>query len=418
MGEFELFEEQIRDTLQHLCDPEFQPNELLFTLLGVHPADGYGAIQSLILGAINDLEPNTVLPIENRARRAYEILRLRFVLGLTQEETADYLHMSRRSLQRFQVEAIHWLVLHLWEKPWVHGGEGGRPLSESVSDSAESKVDWQAQADLELASLKDSAPGVNADLAEVIAGMEEVIRVLSTCHGVRVERSIVQDGLRVAIHPAAMRQTLIGAIRRLLPIMDESLTLYAVLQDGQIRITLTGPVKADSENCDVDLVDGIIAPPGLSVTVEWDAGSIFLILRVPSAEQYAVVVVEDNEDMVNFYRRCCDGTPFRIKPRTPSSAIVEQIEASSPDAIVLDVMLPGVDGWQILMTLHERPVTREIPVIVCSVVREEELAMTLGAACFLAKPVQPRRLVSALEQVIREGKATSPTSAAMRARSD
>jgi CheY-like chemotaxis protein len=108
---------------------------------------------------------------------------------------------------------------------------------------------------------------------------------------------------------------------------------------------------------------------------------------------------------VDFYRRCCDGTPFRIERQASSADVIERIEAIAPDVIILDVMLPGVDGWQILMTLHERPAAREIPVIVCSVVREEELAMALGAACFLSKPVQPRRLVSVLEQVTREVKA-------------
>jgi len=420
MGEFEGFEVQIRDTLQHLWDPEFQPDTSLFPLLGIQPADGTGAIQSLILNAISELEPESALPVENRARRACDILRLRFILGLTQEEAADQLHMSRRSLQRFQIEAVHWLALSLWE---TRGRQVGKTqisslerAAEGVSDNTGSEAGWQAQADLELASLMDRAPGVNADLAEVIEGMEEVVRILSARHAVRIGRGVVQDGLQAAIHPAALRQTLIGAVRRLLPYVEESLTLYAVMQDGQIRITLTGPVSTDPECSDVDLVNGIIVPPGSSLAVERDAGSIFLILRVPSAEEYTVVVVEDNEDMVDFYRRCCDGTPFRIRRQVSSSTIIEQIEAISPDVIILDVMLPGVDGWQILMTLHERPAACEIPVIVCSVIREEELAVALGAACFLPKPVQPRRLVSALEQVSRGARAESPTSAETRGR--
>ena len=45
-------------------------------------------------------------------------------------------------------------------------------------------------------------------------------------------------------------------------------------------------------------------------------------------------------------------------------------------------------------------VTRGIPVIVCSVIKEEELAQALGAACYLSKPVQPASLVDALERVL------------------
>ena len=75
------------------------------------------------------------------------------------------------------------------------------------------------------------------------------------------------------------------------------------------------------------------------------------------------------------------------------------ITQQPPDLIVLDVMLPDTDGWKLLIQLHEDPITRSIPVIICTVIREEELAYSLGAAHFLAKPVEPRQLVEALDQI-------------------
>jgi CheY-like chemotaxis protein len=81
------------------------------------------------------------------------------------------------------------------------------------------------------------------------------------------------------------------------------------------------------------------------------------------------------------------------------------VEDHRPAIIVLDVMLPDIDGWQLLTHLHEHPLTRSTPVIVCSVVKEEALALALGATIFLAKPVEPERFVEALDQVLR------PTSA-------
>jgi CheY-like chemotaxis protein len=52
------------------------------------------------------------------------------------------------------------------------------------------------------------------------------------------------------------------------------------------------------------------------------------------------------------------------------------------------------------MRLHQDPTTRSIPVIICSVVQEEDLALSLGAAGYLPKPVQPREFVTALDQVL------------------
>ena len=62
-------------------------------------------------------------------------------------------------------------------------------------------------------------------------------------------------------------------------------------------------------------------------------------------------------------------------------------------------MLPDIDGWRLLMLLHENAETRTIPVIVCTVVREEGLALSLGATRYLAKPVGPRDFIETLNQV-------------------
>ena len=58
-----------------------------------------------------------------------------------------------------------------------------------------------------------------------------------------------------------------------------------------------------------------------------------------------------------------------------------------PDAILLDVMLPDQDGWEVLQTLKADPLTCEIPVIVCSVFDDPRLAESLGATGFIHKPV-------------------------------
>jgi len=112
-----------------------------------------------------------------------------------------------------------------------------------------------------------------------------------------------------------------------------------------------------------------------------------------------VLTIDDNPDMLHFYRRCLAGTPYRVVQASSGREGLSSIAASMPDIILLDVMLPDIDGWQLLMRLHEDPATRAIPVVVCTVVREEELAFALGASCFLTKPVHPQRLVEALDGV-------------------
>ena len=70
-----------------------------------------------------------------------------------------------------------------------------------------------------------------------------------------------------------------------------------------------------------------------------------------------------------------------------------------PDIIVLDIMLPDVDGWDLLTRLSEHPETRGIPVIVCSVVSDPDLTRALGARASLSKPVQRQEFIRSLDQV-------------------
>ena len=67
-----------------------------------------------------------------------------------------------------------------------------------------------------------------------------------------------------------------------------------------------------------------------------------------------------------------------------------------PDAILLDVMMPGVDGWKVLQILRSNPQTASTPVIVCSVFNDPQLAYSLGATAFLAKPVRRDNILSVL----------------------
>jgi CheY-like chemotaxis protein len=71
-----------------------------------------------------------------------------------------------------------------------------------------------------------------------------------------------------------------------------------------------------------------------------------------------------------------------------------------PDAITLDVMMPNVDGWQVLRGLANAPATANIPVIICSVLKEPELAFSLGARAYLKKPVDRLELVATLARLV------------------
>jgi CheY-like chemotaxis protein/nitrogen-specific signal transduction histidine kinase len=71
-----------------------------------------------------------------------------------------------------------------------------------------------------------------------------------------------------------------------------------------------------------------------------------------------------------------------------------------PDLITLDVMMPSMDGWQVLQTLKDDPILATIPVILVSVIDNHELAYQMGAVAIIEKPIDPNQLLTVLDRVV------------------
>ena len=388
--DFPTFEHALRDLLSHLRDVKYQAPMALFDVLGLSENDGTGPLQTALLTEIESLASDVNAPPASRSRRVYESLNLRFVHGLTQEEAAERLHMSVRHLQRVQGESIHQLAQEIWR---TYTASKLTPDEPVVSD-------WQTQANKELASLQSGELNPVADMLETLESVLELVAVLGARHGIEIVLASVPKGLSTAVPRPALRQMLITAIGWTVRYMARGrMSLHTTIEDGCVKITASGPALAELHSAKTLPAQDILLPSGTSSQAFIRDGHLYLWLWLPAAGQRTVVVVEDNPDMVHFYRRCTSGTIYHIVHLTSDQQLVDQIEAMAPDVVVLDVMLPEIDGWQLLTHLHGRSTTRGIPVIMCSVIREEELAHALGAAHFLSKPVQPKVFIEALDRV-------------------
>ena len=250
-----------------------------------------------------------------------------------------------------------------------------------------------------MASLQKSAPGAMADVAETIRSVVALEQALSERHGVPLAAGAVEPGLVVPAHPSALRQVLIMAVGQLLRRASSgSVTISAERLGGEVRITLAGPNPPESPPLNGESIGDLLAPLGGLVEVVQEADRAALRVRLPSAGEISVLVVDDNVEMVHFYERCTRGTRYRITHLAQGQRVLALAEASRPDVIVLDIMLPDVDGWELLSQLYDHPATRSIPVVVSSVIREEELALALGAAVYIIKPIAPEDFIQALDQ--------------------
>jgi len=404
MDTCEKLEDQLQDALTHLYNPDYQPPDLLYAVAGCDPRDGPVPVQCAIVQEIEKLEPDSSIPPGARVRRIHDVMHHRYVLKLTQEETAQLINISVRHLNRVQREAVRTLARLLWDRYRARGQLDGSQTAQNrlqspAEDTAEPALDWRSQTKHELASLQASAPDAVSNVEEVINSVLELESALTSKHGARVVAGFVQPDLIAAIHPSVLRQMLITTVGSLARYTStKEITIYAGLEDGDVKITTTSPVAAEEGLRESELIQDILTPEDVSVEACIDGNHVFLWTKVPPVGKVTVLVVEDNPDMVHFYRRATTGTRYRIVHVTQD--VFKTIKATAPDIVVLDVMLPDIDGWKLLMRLHEDPATRSIPIIICSVVREEGLALSLGAALHLSKPVRPREFIQALDQVL------------------
>jgi CheY-like chemotaxis protein len=189
------------------------------------------------------------------------------------------------------------------------------------------------------------------------------------------------------------------------------IALRAEREERNVRIAITGQPAATDSPPNGNFIREIVAAQGGSVEVSAEDDRISFCMELPSVD-LAVLVVDDNADLIHLYRRYVVGTRYRIVHTAQGQRVFEIVEASAPDVIILDVMLPDIDGWELLAHLHEHPATRSIPVVVCSVVREEDLALALGAALYLPKPVERQQFIQALDHVLSQAAAGAPISRA------
>jgi len=114
-----------------------------------------------------------------------------------------------------------------------------------------------------------------------------------------------------------------------------------------------------------------------------------------------VLAVEDSDEMMDFYRRYLEKHGYQIVQVSDGSRAALWVRELSPFAVLLDVLLPDADGWQVLEELKTSRETAHVPVIVCSIVDEQARGLSMGAAAYLTKPVLEDDLLRAMSLATR-----------------
>ena len=110
-------------------------------------------------------------------------------------------------------------------------------------------------------------------------------------------------------------------------------------------------------------------------------------------------MVDDQPATLKMFQRYLSGTAWDLTGLSDPSQAVEAARKLQPALILLDVMMPRIDGWEVLQALQLDGQTKNIPIIICSAWGEPELAQSLGAVKFLKKPIIQKDLLEALSHL-------------------
>jgi len=196
----------------------------------------------------------------------------------------------------------------------------------------------------------------------------------------------------VAIPRAGQGPVLISATR-----LDAEIEVNVTCSDSRTDSTSF----SDKDVAGLETARNLAAFYGAHLSLPDQAEPGFAVaLTFPAPEQIPVLVIDDNADWHVLLQRYAAGSHYQVVgTRDPATArnLVEKVQ---PAVIFLDVMMQGVDGWQILSELRHEPVTSRLPIIICTILPVEDLALSLGATAFLHKPVTQDQFLQILDQQI------------------
>lgn len=414
----EQFLIHLRSALNHLYDPYFLRSSPLVKLFGLSDGpDTPNALQRILNEGIAAMEPSSGSPSPAQERRGYELIMYRYVQQFGQDEVANQLGISVRHLRREQNAAIYRLGALLWERHRL----GARPPDRSTLDLEEPPgLSAESPPDADLAWLKESPQDEATDLGQALPAVVDLTRPLAAGRGVRLDYRLAENLPAVDLPPVALRQILLNMLSvsvactgsGLLAISARAEEPPAPEEEGSLRRRvlvefacageqLPGPARAPNldEQSDLDRARRIAALYGGRLELSFEAGRLSARLALPAVNMREVLVIDDQADFIQLVQRETVGTRFRVNGVRDPFEGLRQAQEHPPDIILLDVMMPRTDGWEILGRLRSHPRTARIPVIICTILAQEELARSLGAKGFLRKPVTRAGVLQALELV-------------------
>ena len=402
----EEFIELLRDGLSHLYDTDRLRKSPLAAFWGVaNRPDAASALRSMLIEAVESLKPQDGTPSQSRDWRFYDALFYAYVQQLEQRTVADQLGLSVRHLRREQHAALEVLADALWEQVDAGAGAQGGAGASAFSNQAGS---IGLTLDQELSWLKDLPAERPTDLREVLSEALNIAQSLAAGHRACIQ-VISGDSLPgLAVHSVVLSQILLNLLSVAIPQAADSeihISARPLRWEVEIQMRVGRPLSeplpvSDDDAASLEMACQLTHLCGGRLFLPQEGGTLSATLVLPALNQLVVLAVDDNADALQLLERYTAGTRYRLVGAQDPGQILSLVQKLSPQIIVLDVMMPQVDGWKVMGMLRQHPLTSHIPVVVCTILAQEKLAFSLGASGFVRKPVTRQAFLHVLNRQV------------------
>jgi CheY-like chemotaxis protein len=386
------FIEQVKEVLENLYDlPFLQRHPLIKKISPSLASSDESAGQLLrrkLINTIETLNPHVGISLNSPKTRIGNLLRIYYIEGMTIQEVANELGLSMRQVYRDLRLGQESVATILWSQ--FEASQPDKPL------------DKEGQTDIpgDISRIEDKPRWI--DLRPILEHTHKTVVQLAQQRQISLNMILPPQPVNISTIPAMAQQLIISTTSRTI---QQS-------KDGQLSVELS----TDSEQVVIEFIfiSGRDTPSKLEFTptiskLAEQLGWIILQEIYPGGKRVirikinvripTFLIIDDNEGLEQLIDRFLEGYPCQIVAARTSSEGLRLADELLPAVIILDIMMPEMDGWEILQRLRSRTRTAAIPVIICSVFYDPELAYSLGVFSCLSKPVQRENLLAALKEI-------------------
>lgn len=383
---------QVSKALDHLYDLAYLETSPLAAVASPKVGSKGKVLRKALMDAIEALHPPAGTPTEEVAWRPYRIMADHYITGMSREELQEELALSKSQYYREHAKALDALCSIISGR-WQVAGPSSVSTARELSDA-------KALARKELNELARHESQEALDLGLVVRDAISLLMPAIEERGLSLELRASAETLWVRSRPSLLRQSLLIPLASVADALAKGILRVSACLDRDrviLDIETEGAFRSWPQSDDREMISTVVRAAGGSVSfLEQSAAPCVQVSFPTIRQQRTVLLVDNSSELAALFARYLEGTHWSLVHARSVVQAIERCRQQAPSVILLDVLMPGQDGWHLLTQLKRSPETASIPVVICSVLNQPHLALSLGAVGYLRKPVTQHRLREAL----------------------